>query len=77
MGVAVTAMFVIISVFSGLEDFNKDLVKDLHADLTIKSKSGKTINNIPEILSTLKNNQDISHFSFTARFCGGFIYKTY
>jgi lipoprotein-releasing system permease protein len=63
MGVAVTAMFVIISVFSGLEDFNKDLVKDLHADLTIKSKSGKTINNIPEILSTLKNNQDISHFS--------------
>lgn len=63
MSVAVTAMFVIISVFSGLEDFNEDLVKDLHADITIKSSSGKTIKNTPEIVKVLKQNQEIAQFS--------------
>ncbi|KQT16077.1 permease [Chryseobacterium sp. Leaf404] len=63
MGVAVTAMFVIISVFSGLEDFNEDLVKDLHADITIKSKIGKTIKNTSEISEILKKNKEIAHFS--------------
>lgn len=60
---AVTAMFVIISVFSGLEDFNEDLVKDLHADITIKSKIGKTIKNTSEISEILKKNKEIAHFS--------------
>ncbi|MBD8084153.1 ABC transporter permease [Chryseobacterium caseinilyticum] len=63
MSVAVTAMFVIISVFSGLEDFNADLVKDLHADITVKSTAGKTIKNPSEILKVLKQNKDISQFS--------------
>jgi lipoprotein-releasing system permease protein len=36
MTVAVAAMFVIISVFSGLENLNKDLISNLHADLTLK-----------------------------------------
>jgi len=56
-------MFVIISVFSGLEDFNEDLVKDLHADITVKSSAGKTIKNTSEILAVLKQNEQISHFS--------------
>lgn len=63
MSVAVAAMFVIISVFSGLEDFNKTLISNLHADLTIKSTSGKTIKNLQKINSVLKNNKDISSFS--------------
>jgi lipoprotein-releasing system permease protein len=63
MSVAVTAMFVIISVFSGLEDFNEDLVKDLHADLTIKSTSGKLLKDAPKILSELKKNTEIASFS--------------
>lgn len=63
MSVAVAAMFVIISVFSGLEDFNKTLISNLHADLTIKSTSGKTIKNLQKINSILKNNKDISSFS--------------
>lgn len=63
MSVAVTAMFVIISVFSGLEDFNADLVKDLHADITVKSTAGKTIKNPSEILKVLKQNKEISQFS--------------
>ncbi|WP_312076586.1 FtsX-like permease family protein [Chryseobacterium sp.] len=63
MSVAVTAMFVIISVFSGLEDFNKDLVKDLHADLTIKSASGKVLKGTHKILSALKKNPEVAAFS--------------
>ncbi|ASW74704.1 permease [Chryseobacterium piperi] len=63
MMVAVTAMFVIISVFSGLEDLNKDLISNLHADLTIKSSSGKTLKNLPTIEDVLKKNKDIASFS--------------
>lgn len=63
MCVAVAAMFVIISVFSGLEDFNKTLIANLHADLTIKSRSGKTLNSFPKIKNVLKNNKEIADFS--------------
>ncbi|MCW3162651.1 ABC transporter permease [Chryseobacterium oryctis] len=63
MTVAVAAMFVIISVFSGLEDLNKDLISNLHADLTIKSTSGKTIKDLEKISSILKNNKEINNFS--------------
>lgn len=63
MTVAVTAMFVIISVFSGLEDLNKELISNLHADLTIKSDSGKTLKDFDKVNSILKSNKEISHFS--------------
>jgi lipoprotein-releasing system permease protein len=63
MTVAVAAMFVIISVFSGLEVFNQNLISNLHADLTVKSTSGKTIVNLKKTNSILKNNKDILHFS--------------
>lgn len=63
MTVAVAAMFVIISVFSGLEVFNQNLISNLHADLTIKSSSGKTITDLKKTNSILKNNKDILHFS--------------
>lgn len=63
MMVAVTAMFVIISVFSGLEDLNKDLISNLHADLTLKSVSGKTIKDLDKVNTTLKNDKAISSFS--------------
>lgn len=63
MTVAVVAMFVIISVFSGLEDLNKDLISNLHADLTLKSSSGKTIKDLDKVSSVLKNNKEISNFS--------------
>lgn len=63
MTVAVTAMFVIISVFSGLEDLNKDLISNLHADLTIESTSGKTIKDISKVDQILKKEKEISSFS--------------
>jgi lipoprotein-releasing system permease protein len=63
MTVAVTAMFVIISVFSGLEDLNKELISNLHADLTLKSNSGKVLKDFDKINAVLKSNKEISHFS--------------
>ncbi len=63
MTVAVAAMFIIVSVFSGLEDLNKDLISNLHADLTIKSSAQKSLSNIPKLESILKGEKEISHFS--------------
>lgn len=65
MMVAVTAMFIIISVFSGLEDLNQDMIANLHADLTIKSKAGKTLVNIDKVTKTLNSDQDVAHYSKT------------
>ena len=63
MTVAVAAMFIIISVFSGLEDLNRDLISNLHADLTIKSKKGKTLADLPNLKAKLLANKDVEHFS--------------
>ncbi len=63
MTVAVAAMFIIISVFSGLEDLNRDLISNLHADLTVKSKQGKTLSDLPNLTKTLQANPEIANFS--------------
>ena len=63
MMVAVTAMFIIISVFSGLEDLNKDLIANLHADITLKSKEGKTLPAIGNATKILAEHAEIAHFS--------------
>lgn len=63
MTVAVAAMFVIISVFSGLEVFNQNLISNLHADLTVKSTSGKTIKDFRKIKAILKKTPEIQDFS--------------
>lgn len=63
MMVAVAAMFIIISVFSGLEDLNQDLIANLHADLTMKSKEGKQLPEIEKATKILSENKEIAHFS--------------
>jgi len=63
MVAAVAAMFIIISVFSGLEELNKDMIANLHADLTIKSKTGKVLPDIDKIEKALRSNSDVAHFS--------------
>ncbi|MFW2136008.1 ABC transporter permease [Chryseobacterium sp. TY4] len=63
MMIAVASMFVIVSVFSALEDINSDMIANLHADLTIKSKNGKTLTNIKDITSLLKSNTNVESFS--------------
>ena len=63
MMIAVASMFVIVSVFSALEDINSDMIANLHADLTIKSKNGKTLTNIKDTNSILKSNTNVESFS--------------
>lgn len=63
MMVAVAAMFIIISVFSGLEDLNKEFISNLHADLTLSSVSGKSIPHLDHTLQILEKEKEISHFS--------------
>ncbi|WP_300674624.1 ABC transporter permease [Soonwooa sp.] len=63
MMIAVASMFVIVSVFSALEDINGDLIANLHADLTIKSKNGKTLTNISDINKLLKSDTNVDSFS--------------
>ncbi len=63
MMVAVAAMFIIISVFSGLEDLNKELISNLHADLTVKSKSGKVLPKLSSLEKTLKEDAEIANYS--------------
>ncbi|MDO4763039.1 MAG: ABC transporter permease [Flavobacteriaceae bacterium] len=62
MMVAVTAMFIVISIFSGLEELNKELISNLHADLTIKSKS-KELPDIDKIIPVLEKEHRIKSFS--------------
>ena len=63
MTIAVMAMFIVISIFSGLEELNKELISNIHADLTIKSKEGKLLKNPEEIISVLKKEPEIKAFS--------------
>ena len=63
MMTAVASMFIIISVFSGLEDLNKDMIANLHADLTLSSKEGKNIKNLDQVEDVLLKNKAISNFS--------------
>lgn len=63
MTMATTAMFVIISVFSGLEEFNRELIENINADLTLSPKEGKILKNIDFVEKKIKNISEISDFS--------------
>lgn len=63
MMTAVASMFIIISVFSGLEDLNKEMISNLHSDLTIYGKVEKRIKNPEKVVQILKSEPEIVHFS--------------
>ncbi len=63
MLVAVAAMFIIISVFSALEDLNQDLIANLHADITVKSKTGKILPDIDKASKIIGENKEIAFYS--------------
>lgn len=63
MSIAISAMFIILSVFSGLEDLNEDLISNLHADLTVKSQKGKKLTDIEHLTHVLDKNKNILHYS--------------
>ncbi len=65
MMTAVACMFIIISVFTGLEDLNKEVIANLHADLTVSGLNSKKLQNTDKVIQVLKAEKDILHFSKT------------
>ena len=63
MMTAVAAMFIILSVFSGLEDLNKEMVANLHADLTVYGKVEKKLKDPKSVAKVLKSIPSVDHFS--------------
>lgn len=63
MMVAVAAMFIILSVFSGLEDLNKQMIDNLHADITIRPSVGKVLPDMKRLDEVLKKNPAIKAYS--------------
>lgn len=63
MMVAVAAMFIIVSVFSGLIELNKKMISDIHADLTLSPQSGKVIQDIRKVTKILSEESEIADFS--------------
>ena len=55
VGVGTMALVVVLSVFNGLEDFQRSLYKSFDADLKISPKIGKNFNCPPELLQKLRN----------------------
>lgn len=63
MMTAVASMFIIVSVFSGLEDLNKEMISNLHADITITGKGKKQLKDPKAVASVLSKQPEVSHYS--------------
>ncbi|MHA6696229.1 ABC transporter permease [Chryseobacterium sp. A321] len=63
MMTAVASMFIIVSVFTGLEDLNKALISDLHADITISSSSEKQLKDPVLITKLLEKQKEVEAYS--------------
>lgn len=61
--IATTSLFIILSVFSGLEKMNMQFFSNVNPDLKISSSKGKTLSNIDEITSKLAKNTSLASFS--------------
>lgn len=63
MMTAVASMFIIVSVFSGLEDLNKEMISNLHADITITRKGKKQLKDPKAVALVLSKQPEVSHYS--------------
>jgi lipoprotein-releasing system permease protein len=61
--IATTALFIILSVFSGLEKMNMQFFSNVNPDLKISSAKGKLIPNIDQITQKLDGNSSIVSYS--------------
>lgn len=59
------ALFVVLSVFSGLRDFSLSFTNDTDPDLRIQPLQGKTLTITPETEKQLQESSFFSHFSKT------------
>jgi lipoprotein-releasing system permease protein len=56
-------MFVILSVFSGLESFNIKLFSDINPDLKILPVSGKTLSDVNRVEKILSSHKDVEAYT--------------
>lgn len=65
LGVAVglSALIIILSVFNGLEDLNRQIFKSFDPDLKISAKQAKTFIPDQELIESLKNMEEVAYIS--------------
>lgn len=61
--IATCALFIILSVFSGLEKMNIQFFSNVNPDLKISPSNGKTIPNLEEVISKLQSNPQVEAYS--------------
>ena len=61
--VATAALFIILSVFSGLEKMNLKYFSNVNPELKISPAKGKTLDSLTFVIKTLEKQQDIKAFS--------------
>ena len=65
ISVATAAMFIILSVFSGLEKFNINFNSTLNPDIEISARKGKILPKIDELTALLNKKNEIAYLSKT------------
>ncbi|HUH34867.1 MAG TPA: ABC transporter permease [Moheibacter sp.] len=61
--IGTAALFIILSVFSGLEKMNLQFLSNVNPDLKISPAQGKTLPDLDQILEKLAKNQDIAAYA--------------
>lgn len=61
--IATCALFIILSVFSGLEKMNIQFFSNVNPDLKVSAAKGKVINNIEEIAKKLEEHSEVAFYS--------------
>ncbi|MXO33598.1 FtsX-like permease family protein [Apibacter sp. B3889] len=63
IAIATCAMFVILSVFSGLESFNIKLFSDVNPDLRVLPATGKTLPDVERVEKILSSHSEVKAFT--------------
>lgn len=63
--IGTTALFIILSVFSGLEKMNLQFLNNVNPDLKISPTQGKILPEIDKVIKILNETKEITHFSKT------------
>ena len=61
--VATSALFIILSVFSGLEKMNLKYYSNVNPEIKISPAKGKVLDNTTFIVNVLKQQKDVKAFS--------------
>ncbi|MDD3771982.1 MAG: ABC transporter permease [Weeksellaceae bacterium] len=61
--IGTSALFIILSVFSGIEKMNLQFLSNVNPDLRILPKQGKVIPDIDDVVLKLAENESVSFFS--------------